>query len=127
MIEIIIFLTVFIGLELFETNWQKATSFYELIKNNFNIYDASIWLYFSLNPTFIYALFLAIYLNNFTFWMSFIIVLKFADISFRLYLMQKISNDESITSVIPVDMPMTLPMRYFNVFLYPVAFLFANI
>ena len=116
---------IFIALELFESNWQKADSFYGVIKNNYKVYSKSILFFIFLNPTFFYAIYLAFTLNNFDFFMNMIIVLKFADISFRLHLMKKIQYDEDITSLIPMDIPMNNFLRYLNVIIYPTTFLFS--
>ena len=117
--------SLFIAFELFESNWQKANSLYGLLDNNYKIYKKSMFLYFFMNPTFFYSLYLAITLNNFSFWMSAIIVLKFVDISFRLNLMKKIKNQEDISSFIPVDMPMNIYFRYMNILIYVPALIFA--
>lgn len=63
--------------------------------------------------------------NNFGFLMSSIIVLKFLDISFRLFLMNKIQKDEDITYLVPMDIEYTVSLRYFNVLLYPMTFILA--
>ena len=121
--ENILYLFIFfIALELFESNWQKADTFYGLIKNNYTAYKKGIFLYFLLNPTFIYSIYLSYSLKNYSFLMTLIIGLKFADISFRLHLMNKIDKDEDITGLIP-DMPMNWMLRYINVFIYPVSFI----
>ncbi len=127
MIELLIFLIIFIGLELFESNWQKADTLYGIIRNNYQVYQKSLLLYFFANPTFIYIIFLSFYLNNFTFWLNFLVIAKFVDISFRLYLLQIIDRDESISTIIPIDMDMNNYLRYINVVIYPIIFLFANI
>jgi hypothetical protein len=121
----IILISIFVAMEAFESNWQKADTFYGLIENNYKIYSKGIGYYFALNPTFVYSIYLAFALNNFGFWMSCIIVLKFVDISFRLHLMSKISKDESIEHLIPVDMNMNIYLRYLNVIIYPLCFVFA--
>ena len=112
----------FIALEIFESNWQKADTFYGVIKNNYKIYEKNIFLFFILNPTFSFSLYLAMVFNNFGFLMSSIIVLKFLDISFRLFLMKKIQNDEDITYLVPMNIKYTISIRYFNVLLYPMTF-----
>ena len=127
MTTILFLILFFIALELFESNWQKADSFYGVIKNNYQIYSKSISLFLVLNPTFIYSIYLAFTLNNFSFFMSSIIVVKFIDISFRLHLMKKIQNDEDITSIVPFDIPMNIYYRYINVLIYPVMFVFSVI
>ncbi len=126
-LQIMLFIAIFILLEFFESTWQKADTFYGVIYNNYKIYNKGIFTYFILNTTFIYSLFLAIYLNNFSFWMSCIIVLKFLDLSFRLHLVNKIKNDESISSLVPVDITMNIYFRYINVLIYPLSFIFAVI
>lgn len=113
---------IFIALELFETNWQKSDTFYGLIKNNYLVYKKGIFIFFLFNPTFIYAIFLSYYLGNYTLLMSLIIGLKFADVSFRLHIINKIDKDEDIGQIIP-DMPMNTMLRYMNVFIYPTSFI----
>jgi hypothetical protein len=122
---ILILIIFFIFLEIFESTWQKSNSFYEVIKNNYKIYEKNIFLYFIFNPTFFFSIYLSMKFNNFSFLMSSIIVLKFLDISFRLFLMNKIQKDEDITSFVPIDIVYTPILRYFNVLLYPLTFMLA--
>lgn len=119
-------LFIFIAIELFETNWQKSDTLFGLINNNFLIFKKNIFLYFILHPSFFYIIFLAFYLNNFGFLISSILVLKFLDIGFKLSLMKSISNGKNIEELIPMDIKMTPVLRYFNVIMYPLLFLFAT-
>ena len=123
--NIIFLFSLFVALELFESNWQRSPTLFGLLDNNYQIYKKNIFLYFIMNPTFFYALYLAITLNNFGFWMSSIIVLKFADISMRLNILKKIDKNEDITSIIPFDMDMNIYFRYMNIFIYIPALCFA--
>lgn len=119
-------LIVFIALELFEVNWQKADSFYGVIRNNYQIYkERGIFTYIFMNPTFIYSIFVSYYLQNYSFLMTLIIGLKFADISFKLHLLNKIDKDEDISEIVPADMKMGGLLRYMNVFIYPTTFIMA--
>lgn len=122
MTTIFILYIFFISLEIFESNWQKADSFYGVIKNNYKIYEKNIFLFILLNPTFFFAIYLSMKFNNFGFLMSSIIIMKFADICFRLFLMKKIHNDEDISHLVPVDIPYSFALRYFNVAVYPTMF-----
>lgn len=110
---------IFIALELFESNWQKVATFYGVIQNNYQVYKKSIFLYFLLNPTFIFSLYLAMSLSHFSFLMNFIIILKFVDISFRLHLSRKIDENEDITTMVPYDINYNIALRYANVIIYP--------
>jgi hypothetical protein len=118
---------IFVTLEFFESSWQKSDTLYGLINNNFSIFNKNIFLYFTLHLTFFYTIFLSIYLNNFAFWMSSILVIKFLDISFKLILMQKLSNGKDISEIMPMNINMNLIFRYMNVLIYPLTFLFAVI
>ncbi|RXJ83384.1 hypothetical protein [Arcobacter cloacae] len=117
---------IFIAVELFESNWQKSHDLYGLIKNNYLIFQKNIFLYFSLHLAFFYTIFLAIYLNNFGFWMSSIFILKFLDISFKLSIMKKLSLGISIEEIIPINVKMIPVFRYMNVIIYPLTFLIAT-
>lgn len=121
----LIFLIVFILLEIFESTWQKADTLFGIIYNNYHIYKKNIFLYFLLNTTFFYSIFLAFYLNNFSFWMSSIIIIKFFDIVFKLSLIKKIDNEEGLTQIVPIDIKMNNTFRYINVLIYPISFIFA--
>ena len=124
--DTLIFLfSLFIALELFESNWQKSDTLYGLLNKNYLVYKKNIFLYFIMNPTFLFSLYLAIILNNFGFWMSSIIVLKFLDISMRLNIMNKIDKNEDITTLVPMDIDMNIYLRYMNLIIYIPALIFA--
>jgi len=123
--DLITLLFIFIAVELFESNWQKSDSLFGLISNNFAIYQKNIFLYFTLHLSFFYTIYLSLSLNNFGFWMSSILVLKFLDIAFKLSMMKKLSNGSTINEVMPINVKMTPFFRYMNVLIYPLSFIFA--
>lgn len=116
---------IFIALELFESNWQKSDSLYGLINNNYLLFSKNIFLYFILHMTFFYTIFLSFYFHDFGFWMSSIFIVKFADISFKLSIMKKLSNGITVDTIVPMNLNITPIIRYFNVIIYPLTFLFA--
>ena len=116
---------IFVALELFESNWQKSNSLYGLINNNYLLFSKNIFLYFILHISFFYTIFLSFYFHNFGFWMSSIFIIKFADISFKLSIMKKLSNGISVEKIVPMNVNITPIIRYFNVIIYPLTFLFA--
>ena len=123
--DFILLFFIFIALELFESNWQKSDSLYGLINNNYLLFRKNIFLYFILHISFFYTIFLSFYFNNFGFWMSSIFIVKFADISFKLSIMKKLSNGILVENIIPMNVNITPIIRYFNVLFYPLTFLFA--
>lgn len=131
--NIILLLVLFIALELFESSWQKADTMYGVLKNNYTIYKKSIFLFFLLNITFIYTLYLLVTLEEFynstkfIFWMSTIVCMKFLDIIFKLYLFKKIETSENIQQLLPVDIKVGYQIRYINVIIYPIMFYFGTL
>ena len=123
--EIVSLFLIFVALEFFESKWQKSDTLYGLLNNNFQIFQKNIFLYFLLHLTFFYTIFVSFYLNNFSFWMSSILIIKFLDISFKLSLMKKLSNGTNIEEIIPFNMTMVPILRYMGVIIYPLSFLFA--
>ncbi len=118
-------LFIFIALEFFESNWQKSDSLYGVLINNFLLFRKNIFIYFSMHVTFLYTIFLSFYFSNFGFWMSSIFIVKFLDISFKLSIMKKLSNGVPIERIMEINVKMTPVLRYFNVIVYPLTFLFA--
>lgn len=115
---------IFIAVELFESNWQKSDDLYGLLLNNYTVYKKGILLFLFLNFSFIYSIFLTIYLQNNSFLMLSIVGLKFLDISFKLNLMTKISENIPLNEMMP-NIKMNLFFRYMNALIYPITFLFA--
>lgn len=123
--DIFLLLIIFIALEFFESSWQKSDTLYGFLNNNFLLFKKNIFLYFIFHISFIYSIFISFYLNNFSFWMSSIFIVKFIDISFKLSIMRKLLNGTSIEEIIPMNINMSPILRYFNVIVYPLTFLFA--
>lgn len=116
----------FVAIEIFESNWQKSTTFYGILENNFKIYQKNIFIYFILHLSFFYSIYLCFTLNNFGFLLSFIIVLKFIDIAFKLIIMQKLSNGKELQEIIPFNANVSIYLRYINVLIYPSIFLLST-
>ncbi len=123
--DIISLLFIFVMLEFFESYWQKSDTLYGFINNNFLLFKRNIFIYFILHISFYYTIFLSLYFNNFSFWMASIFIVKFIDICFKLSIMKKLLNGITIEEIIPMNINMSPILRYFNVVVYPLTFLFA--
>lgn len=122
--DVISLFLIFVAIEIFESNWQKSDTLYGLLANNFKIYRTNIFLFFLLNASFIYAIFLVIYLQNNSIWMLSIVGIKFLDIAFKLNIMSKISADVPLEEIMP-NVRMNFLFRYMNAIIYPFTFLLA--
>ena len=124
--ELVHFFFIFVAIELFDSNWQKSSTLYGMLENNFLVYKRNIFLYFILHISFFYSIYLSISSNNFGFWMSSILALKFFDIIFKLSIMKKLSDGINIDEIVPFDANITRILRYLNVIIYPLLFIFAT-
>ncbi|PHR72628.1 MAG: hypothetical protein COA66_05070 [Arcobacter sp.] len=120
-------LIFFIILELFESTWQKSPDLYSYLNKNHFLFSKNLSLYLFSHASFFYSIFLSIYLHNFTFFMSAIILIKFFDIVFKLSIMKKISQGNEVCDIIPMNIKMGITFRYMNVLLYPLFFFIATI
>lgn len=123
--EIISFFLIFIAIELFESNWQKSDTLHGMLQNNYSIYRQNIFLFFLLNPSFIYSIFLVIFLNNTSFLLLSIVGIKFLDIAFKLNIMSKITEGIPLDEIIP-NIQVSKLFRYMNVIIYPLTFLLSE-
>ncbi|WP_320034970.1 hypothetical protein ACMC56_13820 [Campylobacterota bacterium DY0563] len=120
--DIISLFFIFIAVEIFESNWQKSDTLHGVIYNNYAIYKKSILLFFLLNLSFIYSIFLVIYLQNNSFLMLSIVGIKFLDISLKLSIIKKIEENINIEDILP-NVKMTFLFRYMNALIYPLTFI----
>ncbi len=116
--DLIFYFALFLALELFESNWQKSDSLYGVLTNNYRIYKKHMILYFFMNPTFFYSIYLSMVFNDFGFWMSSIVILKFLDIIFRLSILNKLDKKQDIKEILPFNPPMNIYFSYLNLFIY---------
>ena len=88
---------IFVIIEFLEAKWQKSDDLNQVLLKNYALYKQyGLPTYLSANMSFFYTMAIAFYLNNFTFWLNMIVVLKFIDISMKLYLFQKECSLQSL-------------------------------
>lgn len=122
-----IFLIILIVLEIIEANIQKGNSLSELIIYNYSIYKYNLIVFILYNFTFLYAIFILFSIDMSNFWLNVIVFLKFLDISFKLYIFQKIdkSGEVALSEFIPMDVKITPLLRYSNTMIYSSLMFFA--
>ena len=118
---------ILIILEVIEANIQRGSTLKELILYNYSIYRHNIFIYFFYNFTFIYALLMLFMIDINNFWLNLIVILKFLDMSFKLFLFQKIdkNGESALKEFVPLDVKLTLPLKYSNTLIYSTLLLFA--
>lgn len=125
--DIILFISTFFAIELFESNWQKADTLFGVVANNYKIYKIGIFVFLFMNFSFMYSIFLMYYFNNFSFMMLSIVAMKFFDIAFKLRLIQIIEDGgfEALQQIFSQDIKINLFLRYMNAIIYPAIFYYS--
>lgn len=126
--EVQFFLVMLIFLEFFELFWQKGSNFQEYIKNLFYFYKKGIILFILLHPTLYFIIFTQITFQNYTLLASFLVVLKFLDIGFKISIMDKIFDNKDLGSFEPMlvqNYSIPKVLKFAGLIIYPTLFFFA--
>jgi len=117
-ITAIFFLIVFIVCEIFESWWQSAPTFGDVIDKIRGYYHTNIFLLFFMHPSFYVAIFAYLYYGKVA--ISVILIMKTLDIATKLWLVQKIEEGSlSPEFKAMFSMPLSPVMMWINIFVYP--------
>ncbi len=115
-------------LEIFEASWQKGKDLHELILNFLTIYKKSLFFFIALHPTLYYVIFTAITFNNFSLFMSVILIVKFLDIALKITLLDRLANKKELgffEIMLKENIPIPAYFKYFGTLVYPALLFFA--
>lgn len=111
----------FITCEFFEFFWQKGDTLKEYMQNLLNTYQNGVIFFICLHPSLFFILF-CIFTLNITNPLLFIIgFLKFADVGFKISLLDKLYNNLPLGNfevVFKQDYPLSVGMRLIPFMLY---------
>jgi len=120
------FLFLLVGFELFESWWQHAPTLSGVLEKIRSYYHINIFILFLMHPSFWLVLFIFLYQGGKGTLLSLILVMKAADIAFKLWMVRKI--DEGALSPefrAMLDMPLDPWMPWINMAIYPPMLAFA--
>lgn len=113
-------IVVFALLELYENRFTKGSDVKEIILYQYSIYRYSLIMFILINPTLFYLIGISIYLDNYSLYMNIAIILKFIDISFKIYLFSKIDRESInvVNSFLPINTRFNSLTKYLNFIVY---------
>ncbi|NWF66668.1 MAG: hypothetical protein HXX81_04275 [Campylobacterales bacterium] len=120
--NILLIAIILFCLEIIEAIWQKGGSFKEIVKNLYFYYNNNPILFFIRHFSLYYCLFIMISLNIYNLLLISIIIVKFIDISIKLYIFDKINNNDKnfLELFFSQDMEVSNRLKFLNVIIYPV-------
>jgi hypothetical protein len=105
-------------MQLFEDSWQKEESLYKILYKNYKKYVQNPIEYFLWHPTLIFLFYLIIKFGFNNIWFATALFLKIADISFKLWLIEKIDAKEELPLLIAKQRNLSPLFFYFNTLFY---------
>lgn len=128
--NIVIVLIIYIGLELFEIQWQKADSLIGVLGKLYRYYKKNILLFFLMHPTFYFGIGLAM-ITDLAFSAVALIFIKTVDIATKILLIEQVFEKKELSPEMSAMLlaPLHPLMPYLSVIIYTplVYFAFASL
>lgn len=119
------YIALFIILEIYEVQWQRAKTILGMLARMFQHYHKSIFLFLLMHPTFYFAIALMI-LSDFNGYAVTLFAIKAVDIGTKITLIKKVFIDKEMDEQLSIALltPLNGVLPYVGVFLYPVLIYF---
>ncbi len=117
--NILIILLLYIGLELFEIQWQKADNLMGVLGNLFRRYRQNLIIFFLMHPTFYFGIGLAM-ITDLSFSSLALLFIKTADMATKILLIQQVFEKQEFSPEISSMLlaPLHPKMLYLSIFIY---------
>jgi len=117
--NILILLIIYVGLELFEVQWQKADNLIGVLGNLYRYYRKNIILFFLMHPTFYFGIGLAM-VTDLAFSAVALLAIKTVDIATKVLLIQQVFEKKELTPEMSAMLlaPLHPVMLYLSVLVY---------
>ncbi len=99
---------IYIFLELFETQWQKADTMMGMLLNMYERYRNSMLLFLVLHPTFYFTIYLAM-TTNYSTEILFVLFIKTFDIATKIILINQVFEKKEVSA--EVSQILTAPLH----------------
>jgi hypothetical protein len=117
--NIVILLIIYIGLELFEIQWQKADNLIGVLGRLYRYYHKNIILFFLMHPTFYFGIGLAM-ITDMAFSAIALVFIKTVDMATKILLIQQVFEKKELSAEMSAMLiaPLHPLMPYLSVLVY---------
>ena len=114
-----IFILLYIVLELFEVEWQKADTVLNMLGRMYKYYHKNVFLFLVMHPTFYFAIFLTLF-TNYDIYATLFFVIKGVDIATKMIFIKQVFIEESINDEMAqmLMMPLGKFFPYIGIIVY---------
>ena len=115
------YIVVFIVLEIYEVQWQKATTIIGMLARMYEHYQKSIFIFLVMHPTFYFAMALMV-MSDYNIYAISLFAIKAVDIATKIVLIKKVFIDRDLSEEMTLALlaPLNRFYPYIGVVLYPV-------
>ena len=114
------YLILYIFLELYEVQWQKANTMLGMLARMYEQYDKSAFVFLLMNPTFYFAI-MFVLVSNYNEYAVTLLVIKGIDVATKMILMKKVFIDKNLSKEMTLALvsPMHRLLPYIGLLVYP--------
>ena len=120
--EIILnYIIIFLVLEIYEIQWQKAQTIMGMLARMYHHYSKSIFLFLIMHPTFYFAIGFMI-LSDYNFYATLLFSIKAIDIVMKIVLIKQVFIDKDISPELSLTLltPFNNLLLYISLIFYPI-------
>ncbi len=120
------YVILFIVLELYEVNWQKADTIMGMLVRMYQYYSKNIFIFLLMQPTFYFSIGFAI-LTDYNPYALMLLFIKTMDVATKIQLIELVFIKKELTPEISVTLltPIHKIIPYIGITLYPFLIIFA--
>jgi len=114
------YIVVYILLEVYEVQWQKASTMIGMLARMYEFYKKSIFLFLIMHPTFYFSIFFML-ITNYNFYSILLFSIKTLDIGMKIMLIKQVFIDKAVSHQLSLALlaPINKYLPYAGVFIYP--------
>jgi len=114
------YIFIFVLLEIYEAQWQKATTLIGMLARMFESYKKSIFIFLVKHPTFYFAIWFMM-LSDYNIYAVSLFAIKTLDIATKIVLMKRVFIDKDISPELSLTLltPLNKYLPYIGLIAYP--------
>ena len=118
---IINFIIIFLALEVYEVQWQKASTMIGMLSRMYERYKQSIFLFLIMHPTFYFAIYFML-ATEYNFYAVFLFSMKSLDIGMKILLIKQVFVDKQVSHELSLALlaPIHKTLPYLGIIFYPI-------
>jgi len=118
--NLIIYVVVYVLLELYEVQWQKAQTIMGMLARMYQWYQKSAFLFLLMHPTFYFGIYFVM-VTHFNVYAVALLSIKAADVLTKMFLIKKVFIEQSLDKEMQEALftPIGSVLPYIGIVLYP--------